>query len=143
MNPVTLQLRVMQITFIVSALLFYLICRMTPSPAQSVSAPARWVILLLAFTNGFFGFILQRMLRHAPNRFFPAAQDSTPLARWRAGHILRFATAEAVVLFGLALHSLGGSSLLVNVLFGSGLLLMLLWRPGPVPSQSESQGSTS
>ena len=141
MNPVAFQLRIMQIAMMVSVLLIFFFSRTLQPPAHSVNASMQWSIVLCAIAPALSGFIVQRTMLRAPSQSPPATRNSTLLARWRAGHILRFATAESVALFGLVLHTLGSSSVLVNVLFVSGILLPLLWQPGAVPTEAESQNS--
>jgi FtsH-binding integral membrane protein len=141
MNPVVLQLRVMQVVMIVSVPLFFFVSRTLQSPAQSVNASIQWVIVLCAAGSALLGFIVQPILLRARSQSLPPALNSTPLGPWRAGHIVRFATAESVALFGFVLRALGCSPNLVYLLFGSGLLLLLLWRPGAIPTQTKSQGS--
>jgi hypothetical protein len=141
MNPIAFQLRIMQFTMILSVLLFFFVSRTVQPPAQIVNFSFQWAVVLCATASALSGFILQRMLMRAPSQSLLAAQDSTRLARWRMGHIIRFATAESVALFGFVLRTLGSSSTPVYLLFGSGLLLLLFWQPGVIPIKTESQGS--
>jgi hypothetical protein len=137
MNPVTFQLRVMQIVFIVSVLLFYYVSGTIHPSAQSMNPSMQWAIVLCAIASALMGFIVQRMFLRTPSQSLPEKQNSALLARWFAGHILRFATAESVALFGVVLHTFGSSSALVNALFMSSLLLLLIWQPGTCPPQNE------
>jgi hypothetical protein len=133
MNPAVRVVRFMQIVFIVSVLLFIYVLQILHPVAHSVSAPIQWALVLCAIASAEMGFIVQRILRRPQGPSLPATQNSTPLARWTSGHILRFATAESVALFGFVLRILGSYSVVVYLLFGSSLLLLLMWRPGNVP----------
>jgi hypothetical protein len=133
MNPAVRVVRTMQFAFIVSVLLFLYVLRAVHPATHSVSAPLQWALVLCAIASAGMGFIVQRILLRPRNPSLPAAPNSTPLARWTSGHVLRFATAESVALFGFFLRMMGSTSILVYLLFGSSLLLLLTWRPGTVP----------
>jgi hypothetical protein len=141
MNPAILTVRVMQLMFIVSVLLFILVLYVDAPATQSVDATVQWSIVCCAIASALSGFIVQRMHRRAPSKSLPGTQSSTPRGRWFTGHLVRFATAESVALFGFALRWLGSSSNLVTLLFAGSLLLLVVWQPGEVPAASESEGS--
>jgi hypothetical protein len=141
MNPAALQLRVMQIAFIVSVMLFYYVGITIHPAAQAVSRPVLWGIVCCAVASALMGFLMQKMLLRTPSPSHPSPQGSTARSRWFSGHILRFATAESVALFGLILLKLGGRSIEVYVLFGAALILLALWQPGEIPAETESQRS--
>lgn len=137
MNPAIRVVRILQISFIVSVGLFYfVICMIYPAP-QSVNTSMQSAIVACAIVSALMGFIGQRVFQRAPSQLFPEKQHPILLNRWFAGHILRFATAESVALFGLVLHMLGSSSRLVNIMFMSSLLLLLIWQPGNCPPKNE------
>jgi hypothetical protein len=133
MNPAVRVVRILQIAFIVSVLLFIRVLQILHPPTHSVSAPIQWAIVLCAIASAEIGFIGQRTFLRPRDPSLPTTQNPTPLARWTSGHIIRFATAESVALFGFVLRMLGSNSIVVYLLFGSSLLLMLMWRPGNVP----------
>jgi hypothetical protein len=143
MNPAAFTLRVMQIAFIVSVALFYFVGSTLHPAAQAVSRPVQSVVALCAICSALMGFLGQKYGFGAPNPSRPAPLGSTALKRWFAGHILRFATAESVALFGLVLRALGGPSTTVYMLFGASLLLLLLWQPGKVPTAAQSNISST
>ncbi len=139
MNPAILMVRVMQFAFIVSVLLFIYVLHLIHPAPHSVNASVQWSIVFCAFASALMGFIVQRMMLRAPSQSLPATQSSNLPGPWFTGHVVRFATAESVALFGFVLSMVGSSSILVPVLFVSSLLLLLLWQPGTVPTQTESQ----
>jgi hypothetical protein len=51
------------------------------------------------------------------------------LGRWRSGAILSATLAEAVVLFGLVIHLLGGSAVQAAGFWIAGAVTMLIWWP--------------
>ena len=128
--------RVIQCSIIVSVLLFLVVLRVVHPPVQNVNAALQWAIVLCASASAVAGFLVQKAMLRPPSLSLSAAQNSTPLNRWFSGHIFRFATAESVALFGFVLRMMGSSSVFVPFLFGSSLLLLLLWQPGDVPMEN-------
>ena len=139
MNPAILVVRTLQCAMIVSVLMFIFVLHIIHPTPHSVNASLEWSIVFCAIGSALMGFIVQRMMLRGPSQSLPATENSTLLRPWFAGHVLRFATAESVALFGFALRMMGSSSILVTGLFVSSLVLLLLWQPGPVPTQTESQ----
>ena len=139
MNPTTLTVRVMQFTFIVSVLLFMFVLHVIHPATQSVDSTMQWSIVFCAIASAMAGFIMQRVIRNAPDRPNALGQTSTPQGRWLTGHVIRFATAESVALFGFVLRMMGDSSNVVVALFAGSLLLLVVWQPGEVPAATESQ----
>jgi len=138
MNPVIRQFRVMQFAYIVSVLFFYYVISMIHPTANAVNSSMQTAIVLCAIASVLMGFIVQRMMQRAPSQSLLEKRNSSLLARWKVGHIIRFATAESVALYGVVLHMLGSSSTLVNVMFICSLLLLLIWQPGTCPPKNES-----
>lgn len=130
-------MRVMQVAFIVSILLFIYVLHTIHPPLQSVNPAFEWAIVSCAAVSAVAGFLVQKALLRPPSQSLPPTQNSTPLNRWFSGHIFRFATAESVALFGFALRMVGSSSVLVTFMFGSSLLLLLLWQPGECPMEND------
>jgi hypothetical protein len=138
MNPVIRVVRVLQVAIIVSVLLFIFVLHVIHPAPQNVDSFLQLAIVCCAIASALSGFILQRMLLNAPSRPSSTTQNSTPRARWFTGHVIRFATAESVALFGFVLRMMGSTSNLVSVLFAGSLLLLILWQPGGVPAETES-----
>ncbi|HUD73891.1 MAG TPA: hypothetical protein VMQ76_02385 [Terracidiphilus sp.] len=141
MNPAILVVRTLQCAMIVSVLMFIFVLKVIHPAPHSVSASFQWSIVFCAVASALMGFIVQRMLLRARSKSLPAAQSPDPRGPWLSGHIIRFATAESVALFGFVLRMMGSTSILVAVLFVTSLLLLLLWQPGAVPTETESQST--
>jgi hypothetical protein len=139
MNPAIFLVRTMQVVFIVSVLLFYFVLHVVCPAPQSVNAYLQWVIVCCAIASAMAGFIMQRVILNAPDRPNSLGQTSTPKGRWLTGHVIRFATAESVALFGFVLRMMGSYSNVVIALFAGSLLLLVVWQPGEVPTATESQ----
>ena len=137
MNPAVRVVRTLQIAFIVSVLLFLFVLHTVHPATRNVSTAMQSVLVLCAIASAEMGFFVQRRLLRPRIPSLPVTKNSTPLARWFSGHVLRFATAESVALFGFVLRMVGSTSIVVYLLFGSSLLLLLTWRPGTVPPSAE------
>jgi hypothetical protein len=141
MNPVIRVVRILQFAIIVSVLLFMLVLHIVRPAAQSVNTSVQLAIVCCAIASAMLGFIMQRVILNAPDRPNAPGQSSTPQGRWFTGHVIRFATAESVALFGFVLRMMGSTSNLVIALFAGSLLLLLIWQPGAVPTATESRSS--
>lgn len=102
--------------------------------------PLKWGIILLALYSAAGGFILQKRFLCTPANAI-AASKSTPERRWMAGNILRIAFAEAVGLYGMVLHFIGGPDRLAASLIGVSLILLLIWKPGVPPTPEPQERS--
>jgi F0F1-type ATP synthase membrane subunit c/vacuolar-type H+-ATPase subunit K len=130
----------MQVAFIASVLLFYFVLHVTHPAQQNVDSTVQWVTMCCAIASAMAGFIMQRAVQNAPDRPNASGQKSTARGRWLSGHVVRFATAESVALFGFVLGMMGSTSNVVIGLFAGSLLLLVLWQPGEVPTETESEG---
>lgn len=137
MKSATFQLCIMQVSMIAFVLFLIYFSRAAQPTSQSVSVLFQWGIVAVACVDAVAGFVLQRIILRASSQSSPSVQNATPLARWKKGHIVRFAMAESVALFGFVLRMTGASSTPIYLLFGGGLLLLLFWQPGAVPAETE------
>jgi len=134
------QLRLVQcglIVFIVVCFFFKRIGRLETQDAQDALSPVQWLIIVAAIWSAISGFTVQRRINRIGNRSQTQSRRSTPVSRWRAGHLVRLWTATAVGLWGLLLHYSGGPEWLVNVFLGLTMLLLLIWRPGTTPAPAQ------
>jgi cytochrome b561 len=127
------QLRIIQIAFIVASLMIIDVSRKIQPPAQNVNSSLQWAIVFIAIGVTLSGFLVQRLMLRAQSQSLPAAHNHTRRDWWFKGHIIRFAFAQAVVLFGFFLHTIGSKSILVIALYVSGILLLLIRWPGTSP----------
>jgi len=94
---------------------------------------ADWFFIVAAVWSGVSSFTIQRRIVSRPKKYY---STSTPFTRWRAGNIARLWLATAVGLYGFCLKVVAGPPLVTNALFALGLLLLLVWSPGPEPDQT-------
>ena len=111
----------------------FLVKRVGTVETHGTVATDGWVVVM-AIWSAISGFTLQRRINRTSAEPRNRPRKSTPLGRWRAGHIWRLSSATSVGLWALVLHYFGGSEWLVNALFGLAFLLLLVWRPGDAPA---------
>jgi hypothetical protein len=128
----TARLRLIQIACIVALLECFRFSRSVRHEWNGKLTLVHWLLIVGAVWSGISGFTLQRRIVNGPKR----RSTSTPITRWRAGHIARLSTATAVGLYGFCLGVFAGPPLVVNALFALGVLLLLVWTPGTVPDQA-------
>lgn len=135
----TRQLRIVQIACILLVLSCVVLTVRKPTN-HGEATPVHWLITVAAIYCAVSGFTVQRKLVTGPTRSQIKGR-STPLSRWRAGHLMRLVTAASVSLWGAVLSIYGGPSWLVDFLLALGLLLLVVWSPGtnPIPTQPVPQ----
>jgi hypothetical protein len=99
-------------------------------------AGRHWIVIIAAIWSAVSGFTMQRKINNTSTRPQKASR-STPLSRWKAGHLLRLSSAAAVGLWALVLHFFAGPDWIVNALFALSVLLLLIWRPGSAPAAAQ------
>ena len=138
MRKPEIQLRLYQITCILLVVACVYLSGVDRREAHSTMTLVQWLIVLAAIYSAVSGFTLQRRIVRVRNPSLRSNLRSTPLSRWKAGHLLRLACATSAGLWAYLLHLFDGPDRLVYVLFGIGLLLLLIWQPGTYPPQNES-----
>jgi hypothetical protein len=73
--------------------------------------------------------VRKKMIQPALEALRTKPDDIALLGRWRSGAILSATLAEAVVLFGVVIHLLGGSAVQAAGFWIAGALTMLIWWP--------------
>lgn len=96
----------------------------------------QWVVIAFGLWAIPSGFLLQRQIVGHSDKRRRRSTRSTPLSRWRAGNLVRLATANSVALWGLVLREIGGPARLAYMFFAVGGLLLLIWKPGTSPERS-------
>ena len=81
------------------------------------------------------GFVMRKI-------FFKKSVDALPnnvseaLRFWKQAHIMGFAYAMSIALFGALLKFIGGSWYVAGTFFGLSMVLLLLWRPRQMAANS-------
>jgi hypothetical protein len=129
-------LRFLQFAGAVSVPLIVEVCRVTHPEARPIGTVGQWVFALLAIVSGALALWGHQLIAHVHLRSPKSVPLLTPLGRWILANVSRLSLAQSISLYAFVLHILGGSAVLVYVLFGSSLLLLLLLRPGTCPSRN-------
>jgi hypothetical protein len=131
------QLRFVQVTCIlvvVACIVIVYIRIHDNAPSPTTLGFGQVIIILLALWSGVSGFMMQRRFQ----RRNTTSQKSTSFTRWRAGHIMRLWSATAVGIWALVLYNFHGPLWIADLLFGVGILLLLIWRPDAAPEAKDS-----
>lgn len=140
MVPAERQLRVIQITCVAfTAACIYFTFSILRSAERPFSV-LQGVVVLCALWSASSGFMVQRLFNRIGSRKLSPDGRSTPLGRWKVGHLMRLATATSVGLWALLLHIFGSPSWLAGAVYALALVLLLIWSPG---TASESVNPTS
>jgi len=132
------QLRLFQIICTLFLVVCFFVSGLERRETQGAMTLTQWLIVLAAIYSAVSGFTLQRRILRVRNQSMRSTRRSTPFSRWKLGNILRLACPISAGLWALVLQLQGGPNWLVNVLFGIGMVLLLIWRPGAAPGQTES-----
>ena len=74
-------------------------------------------------------FVRSRKIRPAFETLQTKPDDAESLRRWRVGALVSAALAESVVLYGVAIHFMGGTGRQAAPFFIAGAVAMLAWWP--------------
>jgi hypothetical protein len=106
------------------------IARIVTHPVQPIDHTFLASIAIVSIVAASTAFVFRiKMIGPALDTLQIAPGDVSSLNRWRAGSIISYALAESIVLFGLALRSVGASLPQSAWFYVAGPLLMLSWWP--------------
>ena len=94
------------------------------------------LMLVGAIWSAVVGFTFQRKLTRIATLSRRSGNKSTPFTRWKAGHIVRLATATSVGTWGMALYYFRGPLWVVDTVSAIALILLAAWKPGSSPNAS-------
>ena len=98
------------------------------------------LMLVGAMWSAVVGFTFQRKLTRIAARSRRSGTKSTPFTRWKAGHVMRLATATSVGTWGMALYYFHGPLWVVDTVLAVALILLAAWKPSTSPNASDSLG---
>ena len=122
--------RAVQIAFLVSVVLYVAVGERVGS-IERLNEPVLFYVLSLV-TIIIVGVILvvrRTLVLQSAAALASRPRDAATLNRWRAGHIMTYALAEAVALFGLVLRFIGFTLSQVWSFYIAGFILLLFFGP--------------
>lgn len=124
-------LRIVHGALLVSIVLYgFILWKLPAQKPQRVDASMLIALGALAVVMIAIGMgVRAKFVREAFETLRTKPDDAESLAHWRKGDIVSAALAEAIVLYGVAIHFIGGSTRQVAPFFVVGALVMLLWWP--------------
>jgi hypothetical protein len=88
------------------------------------------IFLVLGFGLAFAAIMVrQKLVASSQETLLRSPADAVAVGHWRLGHVLPFALAEAVVLFGLVLRILGAPLTTAAILYAIGIVALLIVAP--------------
>ena len=125
------KIRLIQAAFIVAILLFVRVAESVRGRGSNHWTLWHWVMTGLALYAALVGFFFRRkLLRRSEEALAKDASNPKALNQWQAGHLMGFASAEAIVLWGVVVRMvLGGALWQASLFYAAGLFLLLLWTP--------------
>lgn len=106
------------------------VVRISPQTSQEFK-PALLTPLGIAsiVSLGIAFFVRSRTIRPAVEALRTKPDDAESLRRWRVGSVVSAVLAESVVLYGVAIHFMAGTSRQATPFFIVGAVVMLAWWP--------------
>lgn len=101
--------------------------------ANHVEPPIEWVLTVMGLSDVVLGLFARKFLIRLARRAPQATVGSAALNQWFTGSTATLAYIFSCNLFALLLHFLGARAGFVELLFGVGMISLLLWRPGTPP----------
>ena len=130
MNVSKRQLRFAQVVSILIVLrLSFLPAKYLPHLGQFTWA--RWLLIVLAVYSGTAGIFFQRR--------FTGRHSLSTQSRWSVKHVVYLGCSLSVAMCGVLLRIVGGPFWVVTALYAAGIILLVIWSPGTVPTDSRNQ----
>ena len=134
-----LQARAIYVAMLMAAGLYVVVGELVAQPRPEPVGPLYVALAALAASSAVAGmWMSRRMWAQAEQMFSANLEDPSALQRWRAGYLVAFCCAEAVLIFGLVLRFLGFGVRKVAPFYAVGIALMCLTWPKPSVSASDS-----
>jgi hypothetical protein len=115
----------------------------SPEPAGREIHLVHFLMIVGAIWSAIVGFTFQSKLSRPAKRLQRAGSKSTPFTRWKAGHVMRLASATSVGTWGLALYYFHGPLWVVDTALAVALILLIAWKPDPAPDDTVANEQSS
>jgi hypothetical protein len=127
-------MRIVWFGFILAGIMMINVALTIPPQASDSVHPAFEVaIAVAALVDVVLGLFMRRFLARFARPVPGRNAESAAMNRWFSGNVASLAIIFSCNLFAFVLHTLRARGGLVELLFGVGMISLLLWRPGTPP----------
>ena len=134
MIPPARVMRIIWFGFVLSGVMLIYIVVTIPDRAPGPMGSAMQIILtLVALAAVSMGFLMPRILRRAARRAREGQTGPAALNVWFRDNLIGLAWIYSCNLFAFILHFFRAQVGLIELLFGVGMISLLLWQPGSPP----------
>lgn len=127
-------MRMIWFGFVLSGvMLIYVVFVVPVRTPDNADAAIEIGMTMIALVDVVLGFLAQRFLARIAKPVPEGRQGNAELNAWLSRNVASLALIYSCNLFAFALHMLRAGSDLVDVLFGVGMISLLLWQPGTPP----------
>ena len=119
----------------VQVILIFIVLRLSLLPAKYLPrfmqfTWTRWLIVVLAVYSGIAGVFFQRR--------FAGRSSLSAQSRWSVRQVVYLGCSLSVAMYGFLLRIAGGPFWVAVALYAAGLILLVIWSPGTVPTDSRN-----
>lgn len=130
-------LRLLQWAMLASILLYVLVGQIAHPLARALDPSVSYLFATLGVAVVGIIFVVRRTLVfRAAASLASHPEDILSLNQWRTGYIATYALCEALALFGLTMHFLGGNLQASGPYYLGGFILLFFFRPQPPETEA-------
>ena len=119
--------------FLAGVMMIFVAIMIAPQTHVPVDPTIEGIITVLGLGAVFLGFFMPKMLRVSAKREREGQTESAALLRWLRDNLFGLVCIFASNVFAFVLHFLRARAGFVELLFGVGMISLLLWRPETPP----------
>ena len=133
-------MRIIWFGFVLSgAMLIYIVVTIPAQVSDPMGPVVQIILVISALVAVVLGFLMPRILRRAARRAREGQTESVALHAWFRDDLIGLAWIYSCNIFAFILHFFRSQAGLVELLFGVGMVSLLLWQPGTPPTASEGK----
>jgi hypothetical protein len=127
-------MRIIRSGFVFAGVMLIYVAMTIPAQAPRPIKPlAEMTITLMALADVALGFFSPRLLMLLAMREVRSGPEIAAMSGWLMGNVVGLAFIFSCNLFAMVLHFVGAQAEFVALLFGVGMISLLVWRPGEPP----------
>jgi len=120
--------------FLAGVVMIFVTIMIPPQTHVPVDPTIEGIITVLGLGAVFLGFFMPKMLRLSAKREREGQTESAALNAWFRDHLFGLVCIYLSIVFAFVLHFLRARAGFVELLFGVGMISLLLWRPETPPA---------